>query len=561
MHKRFWLSIAMLAIGTSMLAATALGSPSRSNSQQAKNGGTAKFVFALDVENVDPARSYYVPEWQYEWVTGRMLLNYAHKTGSGGYRLTNDGAKSYSVSKNGKVYTFHIRHGMKFSDGEPLNAVNYKHAFMRILNPAVGSPIASFLTDTASVNIVGGIAYNKSGKGNVAGLQTKGKYTFIIKLVKPAPLLLGFTALPPTMAQPLGFAYSPITKVPFDSGGKHFSQLPSGGRYYIASRTPNRSLVIKKNTHYKALGAAPTPGHISQFVYTMGVEANQALLLIKSGQADWQGDNGLDPSVWGGLFQQYGKSGRARAFATSCVAYVSMNTSKGTFKNLSARKAVGWGISRKAFVALDGTRGGQTTSQLLTPPIPGYKKTNIFPATANLSKAKKFAKGHTGHVELWHTTSNASILRAQLLQSELKAMGFNNIEQKTVAGGSYYTDLGKKGTSYDIARAGWCADFPDPYDYLNKLFSGRTIQDVQNNNLSYFSNAKVDRQLQAAAQLRPPKRYKTYGNLDVSIMRKYVPVANYEITNERDFWSAKVATNTIKVSNIYGVDLGQLALK
>jgi len=129
MHKRFWLSIAMLAIGASMLAATALGSAGKagsSNAQQARNGGTVRPVLALDIENVDPARSYYVPEWQYEWLTGRMLLNYAHKAGKAGYRQNLDGAKSYKVSKDGKTYTFNIRHGMKFSDGKPITAANYR---------------------------------------------------------------------------------------------------------------------------------------------------------------------------------------------------------------------------------------------------------------------------------------------------------------------------------------------------------------------------------------------------------------------------------------------------
>ena len=49
---------------------------------------------------------------------------------------------------------------MKLSNGSRITSANYKHALMRVLNPDVGSPLASFLTDPASVNIVGALAYN-----------------------------------------------------------------------------------------------------------------------------------------------------------------------------------------------------------------------------------------------------------------------------------------------------------------------------------------------------------------------------------------------------------------
>src|SRR5262245_64541390 len=123
MHKRLLLSVAMLAVGAAMLAASSFAS---SQGPTARKGGILKFSLFAGIENIDPQRSYYVPEWQYEWLTSRMLLNFAHATGGRGYRLVNDGASSYTVSKNGKVYTFHIRRGMKLSNGARISSANYK---------------------------------------------------------------------------------------------------------------------------------------------------------------------------------------------------------------------------------------------------------------------------------------------------------------------------------------------------------------------------------------------------------------------------------------------------
>src|SRR5439155_3867027 len=149
------LSVAMLAIGAAMLAAAGVAAPGSAHKgaapkgSAAKNGGTFRATLQTDIENVDPARSYYVPEWQYEWMTGRMLLSYTHAPGKRGYRLFKDGITKYKVSNGGRTYTFFIRHGMKFSNGKPVTAANFKHEYLRILNPNVQSPIASFFTDPA----------------------------------------------------------------------------------------------------------------------------------------------------------------------------------------------------------------------------------------------------------------------------------------------------------------------------------------------------------------------------------------------------------------------------
>jgi len=560
MYKRLMLSLAMLAVGAAMLATAGIASPGSAHKQsspQAKKGGIFKATLFAGIENIDPQRSYYVPEWQYEWLTGRMLLNYRHATGGRGYQLVNDAAKSYTVSRDGKTYTFHLRHGMRLSNGKPITAANFKHTFLRVLNPNVGSPLASFLTDPASVNIVGALAYNTSGKGSVAGIKTKGPYTFIIKLVKANALLPTLVALPPTQAEPTNLPMSKITAVPCCG----YNQLPSGGRYFIKSYVPDRSIQIRKNPFYKPLGAPATPGVVSGFDYNIGVQQDQALLLTKSGAIDWAAD-GLAPTAYGPLFQQYGTKGRARVFQTSVSDYVTMNNAKGTFSNTNARKAVSFGINRKALVNIRGPKAGYPQCSLLTPAIPGYKKCTAYPVNKpNLAKAQQLAAGHTGgHINYWYTASTTGTLIQQLAQSELNAIGFHNID-KTPYQSGLFTALGKKGNAYDFAIVGWAADFPDPYDYINKLLSGETIQDVQNNNTAYFNNTKANALMNQAAAKRGAARLKAYGNLDSQIMKTWAPIAGIDNRNDREFFSARVATKSIIQSPIYEIDLGKIALK
>jgi peptide/nickel transport system substrate-binding protein len=557
MYKRLTLSLVMLAVGAAMLAASGIassGSVKKQSSPQgsvAKKGGILKANLFAGIENIDPQRSYYVPESQYEWLTQRPLLNFAHAEGARGYRLLNEGARSYTVSRDGRTYTFHVRHGMRFSNGQPVTAANYKHALLRILNPGVGSPIASFLTDPASVNIRGAIAYNTTGKGSVSGIQTKGNYTLVIKLVKANALLPTLMAMIETGAAPLNFPMKPITSP---------KSVVSAGAYYVSGYTPDRSITIRRNKFYKPLGAAPYPANLNGFDYQIGIQQDQALLLLKKGQLDMSVD-GLAPSAWGPLFAQYGTKGRARVFATSVVDYAVMNTSKGVFTNLSARKAVEYGLNRKSDVKIRGPRAGSPQCSMLTPAIPGYKKCGLYPlGKQDIAKAKSFSKGHTGHLNYWYTASTTGTLIQRLVSSQLNAIGYTNIDYKPFQSG-LFTALGKKGNDYDFAVIGWQADFPDPYDYINKLLCGCTIQDVQNNNVSYFNNKAADSLMLKAAQLRGVKRFSTYGNLDLKIQKQWAPTAPIDNRNDRQFFSSRVDTRTVKTSPVYEIDFGKLALK
>jgi ABC-type transport system substrate-binding protein len=537
-----------------MLAASGIastGSAHKQSAPQAKKGGILKASLFAGIENIDPQRSYYVPESQYEWLTQRPLLNFAHAEGARGYRLLNEGASSYTVSRDGRTYTFHVRPGMKFSDGSAVTAANYKHTMLRILNPNVGSPIASFLTDPSSVNIRGAIAYNTTGKGSVSGVVTKGKYTLILKLVKANALLPTLMAMIETGATPLSFPMKPITAP---------KNVVSAGKYYVSGYTPDRSISIRLNKFYKPAGAVPYPGNVSGIDYSIGIQQDQALLLTKQGKLDWPAD-GLSSTAWGPLFAQYGTKGRARVFASSVVDYAVMNTTKGVFANTTARKAIEYGLNRKSLVKIRGPRAGSPQCSMLTPAIPGYKRCSLYPlGKQDLAKARSLAKGHTGHLNYWYTASTLGTQIQHLAASQLNAIGFTNIDTKPFQSG-LFTALGKKGNDYDFAIIGWQADFPDPYDYINKLLSGTTIQDVQNNNVSYFNNPTANKLMNQAAQLRGLKRFSTYGNLDNQIQKTWAPTAPIDNRNDRNFFSSRVDTGSIKTSPVYELDLGRIALK
>jgi ABC-type transport system substrate-binding protein len=556
MRKRLAVSLAMLATGAALLASASFASSHGSSSSQARKGGILKFSLSAGIENIDPQRSYYAPEWQYEWLTGRMLVTFAHKRGALGYRLVNDGASSYTISRDGSTYTFHIRRGMKLSDGRRVTSASYKHALLRALNPNVGSPLARHLTDPAAVEIVGAADYNSGRTSWVPGIKTRGPYTLVIGLVSPNPLLLTLLASPPAGAVATDLPFTPIISVSASN------PLPSGGRYYVQEYVPDRSIKIRKNPQYRAAGAAPTPGIADGFDYDIGVQQDQALLLVKNGSLDWAAD-GLPTSAWGPLFARYGTKGRARVFSTSIAMYITLNNSKGTFSDLNARKSIEWGIDRSRIASFYGPNAATPQCSLLTPAVPGYKKCTVYPNAPDLARARSLLGDHwNDRIEYWWPTCIGGPDPKQVIRSQLNAIGFNNIADRSFCGASaMYAALGRRGTSYDIAFLNWASDFPDPSGYINTLLSGDTIRETRNTNTAYFDDPEANRLMRTAARLTGRKRLEAYGKLDLLIQKRWAPVVPILRRNGREFFSARIDTRSIVESPVYELDLGRLALR
>ena len=150
-----------------------------------------------------------------------------------------------------------------------------------------------------------------------------------------------------------------------------------------------------------------------------------------------------------------------------------------------------------------------------------------------------------------HTTSATSTNRAQVAEYNLKQAGFKINDVPTPAT-TFYQVVGSKDTTYNFtSNGGWCADYFDPFDFLNVLFDGRKIQANNNVFYSYFNNANFNAGLDHAASLSGPARAAAYAKLDLQLMTKYAPVVPYLINTEHFFTAARVKNS---IYNPYYVD-------
>jgi ABC-type transport system substrate-binding protein len=546
MHRRLWLSVALLAAGASLLVAASFASASNS-AQALKKGGIWKTGTTGASVQVDPQLAYITTAWWLEYATAAKLYNYPDKSGPAGSKLVPEVASKFTVSKNGRVYTFAIRKGFRFSDGSKVTAKSFSYAIDRVANKQLASPGAQFITDPNGTNIVGAQAVNNGNGTHVTGAIAKGN-KLTIKLTKADGTFMSKITMP--------FFQATSTKLPLTTEvvSVHGNNLPSAGPYYYSRNDVNTLTSIRQNKFWKAGPGRHRPRNLAGLDVQWNLNEQTAFNQTKANQLD---EGPLPAAEVQGVANQYGvNKTRFWTKPINCTGYLPLNMANSLFKgNTKLRQAINYAINRGAYVAQAGPFAGSSWTHLFNPGVPGWRNVTLY--KRNLAKAKKLAKGHfkSGKITVGYRSSGTiNPAQFQVVRQDLINLGFNpnNITSKGFSGGQIYTAMGVKGTDLDMGVSmGWCSDYPDPYDWINILLYGGGIQADNNVNYSYMNLAKWNTKMEAAARLVGPTRLKVYGQLDLDIMNQVAPVAVERTYNNRYFFSNRVNPKGLVYQGIY----------
>jgi ABC-type transport system substrate-binding protein len=546
MHRRLWLSVAMLVTGASLLVASSFASAA-GNAGALKKGGIWKVGTTGASVQVDPQLAYITTAWWLEYATAAKLYNYPDKSGPAGSKLVPEVASHFTVSNGGKRYTFFIRKGFKFSDGSAVTANSFKYAINRTANHDLASPGAQFITDPTGTNIVGAKAVNDGNGTNVSGVQVKGN-KLIINLTKGDGTFMAKITMP--------FFQATSSKLPLNKEvvNVNGNNLPSAGPYYMTRNDVNQLTSLRQNKFYKAGPGRTRPRNLTGLDLQWNLNEQTAFQQTKDNQLD---EGPLPAAEVQGVASQYGvNKSRFWTKPVNCTGYLPMNTANSLFKsNLPLRQAVNYAVSRPPYVQQAGPYAGQPWTHLFNPGVPGWKNVTLY--KKNLTKAKQLASGHMkdGKITVYYRSSGSTNqAQAQIVRQDLINLGFSsgNITMKGFSGGNIYDAMGKRGNDADMGVSmGWCSDYPDPYDWINILLYGPSIQDENNVNYSYFNNPTWNRRMANAAKLVGPKRLKVYGQMDIDIMKKAAPVAVERTYNNRYFFSNRINPKGLVYQGIY----------
>jgi peptide/nickel transport system substrate-binding protein len=563
-----WVALSAMTLGLVLFGAAGCGSSSGggasnvSTSQATNtntahiNGGVMKAAWHGGIDFIDPALAYYQESWQVEYATCVNLLGYPDKPAPEGYQLAPEAASSMpTVSSDGLTVTFTVPAGRyKFNTGEPVTAQTFADALLRDLNPKEVSPFVSFVGES----IKGATGWN--GKGSIPGVVVQGDQ-LILNLTKPNGTIEAEMATPFMCAIP--------HNTPINSKG--VTSIAGAGPYYIASYTPNQSLVLKKNPNYT--GTRP---HILDEIDfgQFSIDQNQGLLSTKSGAIDYCPDC-VTAAQSLPLSQQYGEGSAAASAGKQSffispeieVNYYALNTANKALGNPLVRQAINYAIDRTGMTKQLGYKAGIPTDKYLPPQVPGASTEKaVYPLVPDLTKAQSLmtqakAAGVTTPIKvLVYSTQGCQSCtnRMALLTQELKPLGIN-VTVKYFQRSVQFQEEGVKGTPNDIADEGWLADFPDPYDFLNILLSGKSILPKNGDNFAYFNDPSFNSQLDQAATKVGTDRSATYGAIATSMKTDQAPWAAWSNQTNYDFFSARIGCQLWEPS--YGMDLAQLCIR
>jgi peptide/nickel transport system substrate-binding protein len=527
-------SVLALVAGLALLTAAYSVAGNTAGKQSHAKLGTLRAVIDT-IDYLDPQQAYTGQSWWAMWNVWETLVTYRHVDGPAGYRLVPGLAQSMpTVSRDGRVYTFTLRKGLKYSNGKALKASDFKYAIKR-----------EFLSTGQGVGFYTGIAgadrFSKTLKGDIGGITVNNaRRTIKIRLTTPRGDFLTIMSLLFAAPVPAGTPNS------IQNGN-----IPATGPYRISSYEPNRGFTMVRNKYFKPTRYIPR-GNPNRVEVALIGDANAATQRVISGQADYS-NAAIPPDRIGSVKNR----GKLILRKTANTYYFWMNVNVAPFNKLKVRQAVNYAINRNAMQRLVWGGLGTPTQNVLPPTYPSYRKLTFYPY--NLAKAKQLinqagAKG--AKVTVWTREVSDALTAAQYYVSVLNSIGLD-AKLNSLPRATYYTTIGNINTKAQTGWARWLEDYPHPLDWFDVLLNGNRIVQTDNNNYAYFSNKTVNREIESLkkAPVLTPAVNKRWATVERQIMAQ-APWAPWSNRVFPEFFAKNIGC--IHIQRLYGIDLARL---
>ena len=355
------------------------------------NGQTLRILVDKDlIGDADPAQSFWPVSFQLEYATCAYLLNYADASGAAGRVLRPEvAAAAPDVSADGRIYTFRIRPGFRFSppSGQAVTAETFKATIERALSPKLASggrpnPLAELLPD-----VVGATAYAAGRAPHIAGITANGS-TLTIRLTRAAGDLPERLRSPFFCPVPVG---TPVVR------GANPTPIPMAGPYRVTSAGGGQ-VVLERNPNY----TGDRPRRIARIVYTDGFTASDAISRVEDGRADYVSGDTVSYDSTGRRSRRAARSTRR----TACRAGRArrprpvptepgpwdrrdrLQHATAAVRDVRMRRAVAYALDRRTLAAVFGER---PTDRLVPAAIGGPAGNVAYPDEPDLALARRLA--------------------------------------------------------------------------------------------------------------------------------------------------------------------------
>jgi peptide/nickel transport system substrate-binding protein len=492
------------------------------------------------MSRIDPADSYNPPEDQILLITNDGLVAFKRAGGSDGIRLVPDLATSLPTpADGGRTYTFQLRHGIRFSNGRPVDPADVRRSIERALADREG-PGAIFFS-----GIVGADACTAERCNLAAGIVTSAAAnTVTFHLTAPDQDFLYKLAQTSAMVVP--------ADTPLDAPSRR--PLPATGPYMFAEYDVNKRIRLVRNPYFHEWSAAAQPdGFPNEIAWKIDGSRRatvERVRAVERGEAD-VAYSGVPSSLLREVLTRFASQAHVyQAFETD---YFSFDTRVRPFNDVRVRLAVNLALDRTRLAALQ-SPPGRPTCQLLPPGMFGYRR--YCPYTRdprpngryggpNLARAKKLvaASGTAGEtVTVWATPDPPHPAYIAYVGHILRLLGYR-ARLELIPGARLFPRVGDPRFHFQLVlNGGWLPDYQSPYDYFGVVDSCATVNAPNKNNWSFFCNRRIEAEMRRAHLLEatdPQRAARLWERVERNVADQ-APMVTY--SNERgiDFVSRRV---------------------
>jgi peptide/nickel transport system substrate-binding protein len=465
-------------------------------------GGTLRIVNETDVDYWDTGSAYTVNTWTFARLYVRTLYNW---DGTKPHEQATDpvpdiAAGPPTVSDDRLTYTFKLRPDVKYAPpvDRAVKADDFIYAVERQFNKQFPSP-------NPYNTVIKGVKEFSEGKADtISGMRAVDDTTLEITLVQPASDFLSIMAT--NFYAPIPEEYASKYKPQTD-----YSKVYRGaGPYYLENWTPNKSATFVRNPNWVAASDPLRKAYVDKVEIRFGVDQNAAQQQIESGDADLSVDNEPPSQDLQRLSTDPTLSKQFTAPIDGCTRYLTLQTDSGPTAKLEVRQAINYAVDKQAIVRVVGGKiAAEPSTTVLTPPLVGYQKYDLYPTPDNRgdpAKAKElltqagYPNGVTVTMVSQSSGEGPKILTS--LQESLGRAGIK-IKNKAMPYPAVYTDslqLTSKKAEHQIGQAAWCPDWPGngARTFMGALLDGRKIVPQGNNNYGDYNNDKTNQLIDQA---------------------------------------------------------------
>jgi peptide/nickel transport system substrate-binding protein len=386
------------------------------------------------ITTLDPANSYDYFTWVVFWNTAEALV--AFKPGT--TEIVPSLATSWTVSGDGRVYTFKLRRGVTFTDGAPFNAAAVKFSFDRAFKLKGPNGAVGLIENIRSVDVVDPMTVRMTLKDVDATTMSRVSESIAISVI-----------------------VSPKT-TPANDFAKGI-QYAGTGPYKLVQYTPGQRAVFEAYPGY--WGPKPKNRRVIMTFYSDSAALAAA---VESGQVDL-GYRSFSPED----IKRLSKNDRLAVMRSAqfpSVRYIVFNVPTAPFDNVKVRRAISFAVNRDRIVSDVFSGLNQSLYSMVPPGM--WSHVDAFPKR-DLAKAKSllaeqgYSASNKLSLTLWYSPTHYGNTEADavaVIKSSLEETGLVSVEVKSSEWGDYTKAMAKG--QFGMFMLGWFPDYVDPDNFL-----------------------------------------------------------------------------------------------